>query len=704
MRFCPEAGGVISQSVILERDTFRLEGNDSVKVPVLTIAGNNLTVDFNGAVLTGADNEKRPDRFSGLGILIKGKNITLKNATVRGYKVAVMAIQADSLRLVDCDFSYNYRQRLKSTREREDMSDWLSYHHNDDDEWLRYGAAVYLKKCNGALVKNIKITGGQNGLMLTGCNGGVFYNNNIQFNSGVGIGLYRSSYNKIMHNRLDWNVRGYSHGIYQRGQDSAGILVYEQSSGNVFAYNSATHSGDGFFLWAGQTTMDTGRGGCNDNLVFKNDFSFSPTNGVEITFSSNDIICNKMEECKYGIWGGYSYDTKIEGNYIENCRYGIATEHGNNFDISFNFFKNTNTGIKIWERESQPADWGFARNRNVESRNFSITDNHFSGVKKVFDIENTDSLAIANNLFFNSGYDAPRTGLVVFSKNKKIKKESALPAQEAIVCGQYKNETVPPLADGLRAELPADQLKGRQYILVDEWGPYDFRSPSIWLRGINGNKYTFLLLGPPQGNYKITDGKGWTGLNRVSGAFPATLIATKKEGAEWLVLNLEYIGEGFTDRWGRFNKKGKIYPFAFKRLEKKIKWKVRFYNYDENTDPVNQPEAFKKLIHTNPVKTEIKEELYFTWWESPGAGLQADRFATVSQADFEIKKGRYKMRLTSDDGARLWLDDQLLIDHWDIHEPATDEIEVELGGRHHLEIRHFEAGGFGTLAWRLDKL
>ena len=31
-----------------------------------------------------------------------------------------------------------------------------------------------------------------------------------------------------------------------------------------------------FFLWAGQTTMDTGEGGCNDNtLIDGNDFSYA---------------------------------------------------------------------------------------------------------------------------------------------------------------------------------------------------------------------------------------------------------------------------------------------------------------------------------------------------------------------------------------------------------------------------------------------
>jgi hypothetical protein len=121
--------------------------------------------------------------------------------------------------------------------------------------------------------------------MLTGCNNGNYWNNNFSFLSGIGIGIYRCNGNKIMHNRLDWCVRGYSHGVYQRGQDSAGILVYEQSSENIFAYNSVTHSGDGFFLWAGQYTMDTGQGGCNDNLLYGNDFSHAPTNGIEMTLA-----------------------------------------------------------------------------------------------------------------------------------------------------------------------------------------------------------------------------------------------------------------------------------------------------------------------------------------------------------------------------------------------------------------------------------
>ena len=90
--------------------------------------------------------------------------------------------------------------------------------------------------------------------MLMESNRGKVWNNSFSFLSAIGLGMYESSGNKIMHNKIDWCVRGYSHGVYNRGQDSAGILIYEQSNQNLFAYNSVTHGGDGFFLFGPQFT------------------------------------------------------------------------------------------------------------------------------------------------------------------------------------------------------------------------------------------------------------------------------------------------------------------------------------------------------------------------------------------------------------------------------------------------------------------
>src|SRR6266516_1078550 len=174
-----------------------------------------------------------------------------------------ITIRGDSITI---DLSHTWKPRLFSLLEHESLVDWLSFHHNENNEWLRFGAAIYLQDVKGADLRNNSAVDGMNGLMLVRSTGVVVRDNNFSFNSGLGIGLYRSSEDTIVHNRLDYNVRGYSHGRYSRGQDSAGLLVFEQSSRNFVAFNSLTHGGDGIFLWAGQSTMDSGTGGANDNI------------------------------------------------------------------------------------------------------------------------------------------------------------------------------------------------------------------------------------------------------------------------------------------------------------------------------------------------------------------------------------------------------------------------------------------------------
>ena len=243
----------ITRSVKIKKQTYRLDAYPSLEQNTITIEGNNITVDFNNSILRGSNTKKNPDEFFGVAIFIKGgKNITIRNLKARGYKIALLARNVSNLIIENCDLSYNYRQHLNSTQEKEDISDWLSHHQNEKDEWLRFGAAMYLSHCDSMIIRNTKVTGGQNALMMTNCNYGRIYNNDFSFNSGLGIGMYRSSFNEIAYNKINFNVRGYSHGVYNRGQDSAGILIYEQSNSNYFYKNSVTHGGDGFFYGPGK--------------------------------------------------------------------------------------------------------------------------------------------------------------------------------------------------------------------------------------------------------------------------------------------------------------------------------------------------------------------------------------------------------------------------------------------------------------------
>ncbi len=371
--------------------------------PAVTISGVNLVIDFHGATISGSPETSRPDDRRGLGVLVKGTNITIKNLHVRGYRVGLFASSVIGLKLVNCDLSYNWKQHLNSTLQKEDSRDWQSYHVNERDEWLRYGAGIYLRGCDKFDVSGCKVRGGQCGLMMTKCSHGRVWNNDFSFNSGLGVGMYRSSENQILYNHLDWNVRGFSYGAYNRGQDSAGILVYEQCNRNTFAYNSATHCGDGFFLWAGTTTMNTGEGGCNDNIIFANDFSHAPANGIEATFSRNVFIGNAVFECWHGLWGGYSHDSKIIDNRFGLNGEAISIEHGQDNVISLNRFAGDNAGIGIWQDPIDDHAWPYPKHHDTGSHSYVVRNNKFLQIARyAISMRNSTDALIDENAFMQS--------------------------------------------------------------------------------------------------------------------------------------------------------------------------------------------------------------------------------------------------------------------------------------------------------------
>ena len=693
-----QKGMVIKTSVQIKKSSYLLNGNDSLKIPVIVIEGNNITVDFNNSVLHGSNDKKYPNEFYGLAILVRGNNITIKNAAVSGYKVALMATGCKNLKIEGCDFSYNYRQQLQSTWLYEDVSDWMSYHHNENDEWLRYGAGIYLKDCSNAAIQHNTITGGQCALMMVRCNDGMIDDNNFSFNSGIGIGLYRSSRNKILHNKLDFNVRGYSFGFYNRGQDSAGILVFEQCNDNVVAFNSVTHSGDGFFLWAGQTTMDSGEGGCNNNYLYKNDFSYAPTNGVEVTFSSNTITENIMKECDNGIWGGYSWQTNIAGNLFYKNKTGIAIEHGQHIGIRNNTFEQDKLdGIKLWARKQQPPDWVYAQKRDTKSQAYDIWGNSFKNEIHALNFALTDGITLFKNNFTGNKFDIIKdSSVTTLDTHTEFVPDSAAAPPEAITAWREKNIPV------------SNTPSGKDQIRITEWGPYNFRYPIIFLKKIDSNNvYHFDVLGPG-GKWKINSTNDVAGITTTSGNFPAEITAQKTGNDVQIVM--DYNGQPFTDQFGKMQNAAKPVVFSFMDYKPEMNWNVKWYSWDEAHNPNKDYKRFKDFISTSqPIKTENAKQLNYTWWGAIGKKLPADSFATVATATINVKPGNYRIGVTADDLVKVFVDGKLIIDFWDAAKYINDEdahhsIIVALGGSHTIRVEHVENAGYATLIFSLKLL
>jgi parallel beta-helix repeat protein len=697
----------ISKSIKIKKQTYKLDAVESMEDGVIVIEGNDIVVDFNHSVLSGSNSKKNPDEFFGVAILIKGgRNITIKNLKAKGYKVALLARGVANLTLDNCDLSYNYRQHLNSTQEKEDISDWLSHHQNEKDEWLRYGAAMYLRQCDSLIIRNTKVTGGQNALMITNCNYGKIYNNDFSFNSGLGIGMYRSSYNTIAFNKINFNVRGYSHGVYNRGQDSAGILIYEQSNSNYFYKNSVTHGGDGFFLWAGQTTMDNGQGGCNDNALIKNDFSYAPTNGIEVTFSRNIISGNRIFECDHGIWGGYSYNTVITGNQFRSNRVGIAIEHGQENEIHHNIFISNKEAIRLWARKEQPADWGYAKSRDTRSRDYVISNNNFNNNPLVMSINRTETLHVFDNI-----YDEQETILKLDSTVKGL--DTTWNDELARKFSKDSAEVVPAIANPQNALKGNSTFAGRKNIMITEWGPYDFRSPIIW--NTNPTDTTdvmkFDLIGP-KGKWKIKKFKGVKDISLMNGIFPATITATKITGSRTdIMIELEYIGATITTQFGETIAAAKPYVFSFKKFFQPIDFDVAWYSYDFKThDPIKTGQIIPPNARLRPIKTEKTTKLDYAWWGGiKTAEGDHPQFITSANGSAIFEKGNYELGVTWDDAVRVYVDDKLVIDEWNPSLYKFDEsphktIKLALEGKHSFTVEHVELGGFATLSLRIKKL
>ena len=515
------AGMVISQSTRVARRTYALSGTP------ITIRGSDITVDFNGATLEGTPSSTDPDRRRGVAILVdSGANVRITNARVRGYRFGILARGTHGLTLINNDLSDTWKPRLFSLIEHESLVDWLSFHHNENNEWLRFGAAIYLEDIKGGELRENTALRGMNGLMLVRSDGLTIRDNNFSFNSGVGVALYRSSDDTIVHNQIDYNVRGYSHGFYTRGQDSADLLLYEQSNRNVVAFNSLTHGGDGVFLWAGQTTMDSGQGGSNDNLFYGNNVSYATANGIEATFSRNRIVANKAWGSEYGVWAGYSFGTEILANEFKNNRTGIAIEHGQDNTIALNTFEGDSTAIRLWADSIAPSDWGYPKFRDTRSRNYRIGGNDFQKNQTVLRVSNTTALDTA--------------------------------------AAATLRRPAPPQFSPSVSAAPSDRLteRGRSAIIVDEWGPYDYLAPKLWPAGDSSRAVPLRLttLGPA-GKWTVVESEGIVALSRIAGNIGDVITVTPRANArtDWSI-TLE------TEKGDRF---------SYNHFQPAIDWQVR---------------------------------------------------------------------------------------------------------------------------------
>jgi parallel beta-helix repeat protein len=692
-------GMVITTSVYVAPKTYRLPAPASLDSAVITVRGEHITVDFAGATMEGIAPSTDPDRATGIAIRIDGgQDVHILHARIRGYKVGILARHTRGLELSDNDLSYNWKPYLYSGIEHESLVDWLSFHNNEHDEWLRYGAAIYLADVRGGRIRDNRVEQGMNALMLVRSDSVRITGNTFSHNSGLGLGLYRSSHNTIMHNRADYDVRGYSDPFYHRGQDSADLLIYEQSSHNVVAYNSMTHGGDGLFIWAGQHTMDTGDGGVNDNLFYGNDFSFAPANCMEATFSRNTFVANRLEGCEYGLWAGYSYDSRVVGNLFVRNRTGIGIEHGQANLIARNRFVGDSVAVNVWANPTEPSDWGYPKHRDTRSRDYRVEGNVFSHNRVGVRAANTSGLALTSNRFV--GVDSVTvlgdTSGYRFAENVVRDGGGDMPSLPPLPA-EYARLAPAPMPGAIRPARSPVERRSRATIIVDEWGPYDWRSPKLWpVDSAHEMPLRLRVLGPP-GTWRVLTRRGIAALSRSTGRTGDTIAVTPAPDAsgDWALV-LEYRGAATTSSRGERHAAGQPVRFSYSRFEPPIQWTARVFAWSDSTDPRNHASAFAALLRSAPAATLHPHRLDYEGYGRVVPGTPADHVALEATGTVVLAPGTYTVRTISDDGVRVWVDGALAIDHWAPHGSALDFASLG-GGRHEIRVQYYQVDGWNEL-------
>ncbi|MGD2108146.1 MAG: right-handed parallel beta-helix repeat-containing protein [Phycisphaerae bacterium] len=683
---------------------------DQTDEGAIRIIGDNITVDFQGATLSGAAPGTDPDGYIGRGVVIRGRNVTVRNLTVRGYKVGIYAEDSPELTLRGCDVSRNYRRRLESTIRHEDFSDWLFGHENDKNEWLRYGAGIYLYECPRATVVGCRARNGQNGLCISRSDHCRIADNDMSFMSGWGLAMWRSSRCEVMSNKFDWCIRGYSHGAYARGQDSAGILVYEQCNDNLFAHNSATHGGDGFFLYAGNETLKkTGAGGCNGNIVYKNDFSHAAANGIEATFSKDNVfIDNTLHECHHGVWAGYSYETEIRGNDIRDCTYGVSIEHGRHNVIGLNVIRDTKVGVQLWwDKDEKLLASPFCKSHGrCDARNTRVLQNRFQSVETAVRIDSAEHTVVRGNTMQAVEVPVHLDGVFEHVDLELNEKDRSRIVNDGLgtICTPgvdcpFVHHVFPDVlakhprlvtgAGKQHAFLPSGARRGREHIYVHEWGPYDFSDVRVFpSRVLAGPKAVFQLLGPGS-TFQVADISGEVAVTPENGKLPQKLtVKAQKPGLHPFTVDIAASGETHHAGGVLLN----------------TKWSVKFYAWSDTDDPREGTDAWQRILSKPPLDELSTNDLDFVWYARPPSdNVPPDRFATVAATTLDLPAGKYRLRTVSDDGIRVIVDGKEVLSNWTWHPAQRNAAVVDLdAGTHALRIEHFEIDGYAQLQFWME--
>lgn len=118
-------------------------------------------------------------------------------------------------------------------------------------------------------------------------------------------------------------------------------------------------------------------------------------------------------------------------------------------------------------------------------------------------------------------------------------------------------------------------------------------------------------------------------------------------------------------------------------------WKTSFFN---NRD-----------LSGEPVLVVDQPNIDFNWGGgSPRAEVNSDNFSARFERTLNFNYGNYELVLTMDDGARVYVDDQLVINAWNVDSARTRRAQLVMSGAKRLRVEYFEAAGTAQIQFAIN--
>jgi len=141
-------------------------------------------------------------------------------------------------------------------------------------------------------------------------------------------------------------------------------------------------------------------------------------------------------------------------------------------------------------------------------------------------------------------------------------------------------------------------------------------------------------------------------------------------------------------------------------------WRVKVFH--SPCDPRENVETWRAAAAEAAALSFLAEQLIFVYGShGPGSlpqlkgvatELGNDAFGTIATTSLQLQPGLWRFQTRSDDGVRVLVDGEVLLENWTWHGPTEDEAILEVVGGRTLEIvvEHFELDGYATLELRIE--